>query len=135
VSSSTLRPYYDPGKDPVPIVQETGCAPGPVWTGAENLAHTGVRSPDRPARNSVAIPTELPGPPRIEVVPKITSQSLLSTDYPVRGHICLLTVMLSSEATSVVTDVVTNVQVIRFILYCGYTELCNCVLHSGKQTR
>ena len=38
-----------PGKDPVPIVQEAGWAPGPVWTGAENLASTGIRSPDRPA--------------------------------------------------------------------------------------
>ena len=28
-----------PGKDPVPIVQEAGWAPGPVWTGAENLAN------------------------------------------------------------------------------------------------
>ena len=28
------------GKDPVPIVQEPGWAPGPVRTGAENLAHT-----------------------------------------------------------------------------------------------
>jgi hypothetical protein len=27
-----------PGKDPVPIVQEAGWAPGPVWTDAENLA-------------------------------------------------------------------------------------------------
>jgi len=35
-----------PGKDPVPIVQEAG-----VWTGAENLAPTGIRSPDRPARS------------------------------------------------------------------------------------
>jgi len=26
-----------PGKDPVPIVQEARWAPGPVWTGAENL--------------------------------------------------------------------------------------------------
>jgi hypothetical protein len=26
-------------------------APGPVWTGAENLAPTGIRSPDRPARS------------------------------------------------------------------------------------
>jgi hypothetical protein len=26
-----------PGKDPVPIVQEVGWAPGSVWTGAENL--------------------------------------------------------------------------------------------------
>ena len=29
---------------------------------AENLASTGIRSPDCPARSSVAIPTELPGP-------------------------------------------------------------------------
>jgi hypothetical protein len=27
-----------PGKDPVPIVEEAGWAPGPVWTGAENIA-------------------------------------------------------------------------------------------------
>jgi hypothetical protein len=29
---------FIPGKDPVPIVEEAGWAPGPVWTGAENLA-------------------------------------------------------------------------------------------------
>jgi len=40
-----------PEKDPVPIVQEAGWAPGPVWTGAENLAPTGIRFPDRPARS------------------------------------------------------------------------------------
>ena len=62
--SVTPRPLFTPGKDTVPIVQETGWAPGPVWTGAESLAHTGIRSPDRPARSSVAIPTELPGPPK-----------------------------------------------------------------------
>ena len=33
-----------PGKDPVPIVPEAGWAPGPVWTGAENLVATGIRS-------------------------------------------------------------------------------------------
>ena len=32
---------FTPWKDPVPIVQEAGWAPGPVWTGAENLALTG----------------------------------------------------------------------------------------------
>ena len=36
-------------RDPAPIVQETGWAPGPVWIGAENLASAGIRSPDRPA--------------------------------------------------------------------------------------
>ena len=29
---------YPGEEDPVPIVQEAGWAPGPVWTGAENLA-------------------------------------------------------------------------------------------------
>jgi len=33
---------------------------------AENLAPTGIRSPDRPVRSSVAIPTELPGPEKIK---------------------------------------------------------------------
>jgi hypothetical protein len=48
--SVTPRPLFTPGKDPVPTVQEAGWAPGPVWTGAENLAPTGIRSPDRPTR-------------------------------------------------------------------------------------
>jgi len=47
--SVTPRLLFTPGKDPVPIVQEAGWAPGPVWTGAENLAPTRIRSPDRPA--------------------------------------------------------------------------------------
>jgi len=40
-----------PQKNPVPIVQEAGWAPGTAWTGAENLDPTGIRSPDRPARS------------------------------------------------------------------------------------
>ena len=59
--SVTPWPLFTPGKDPVPIVQEAEWAPGLVWTCAENLATTGIRSPNRPARSSVAIPTELPG--------------------------------------------------------------------------
>ena len=51
VVSVTPRPLFTPGKDPVPTVQEAGWVPGPVWTGAENLAPTGIRSPDRPARS------------------------------------------------------------------------------------
>jgi hypothetical protein len=39
---------FTPGKDPVPIVQEVGWAWEPVWIGAENLAPTGIRSPDIP---------------------------------------------------------------------------------------
>ena len=48
VGWSTLSPgHFTPGKNPVPIVQEAGWAPGPVWTGAGNLAPTEILSPDR----------------------------------------------------------------------------------------
>ena len=36
------------GKKLATIVQEAGWKA--LWTGAENLARTGIRSPDRPAR-------------------------------------------------------------------------------------
>ena len=49
--SVTPRPLFTPGKDTVPIVHEAGWAPGLVWTGAENLAPAGIRSPDRPVRS------------------------------------------------------------------------------------
>jgi hypothetical protein len=42
---------FTTGKDQVPIVQEVGWAPGPVWTFAKNLAPTRIRSPDRSARS------------------------------------------------------------------------------------
>ena len=49
--SVTPRPLFTPEKDPLPIVQEAGWAPGPIWTGAENLVPTGIRFPDRPGRS------------------------------------------------------------------------------------
>ena len=39
-----------PLKDPVPIVQEAGWAPGPVWMGGKSRPHL-VSIPDRPARS------------------------------------------------------------------------------------
>jgi len=50
-----------PGKDPVPIVQEAGWAPGPIWTGGKSRPHQDS-IPARPTRSSVAKPNELPGP-------------------------------------------------------------------------
>jgi hypothetical protein len=49
--SVTPRPLFTPLKYPVPIVQEAGWAPEPIWRSAKNLAPTGIRSPDRPARS------------------------------------------------------------------------------------
>jgi hypothetical protein len=57
-------------KDTVPIIQEAGWASGPVWTCAKNLAPTGIRSPDRPAR----------------------SQSLYRPSYPAHDLLRLVTV-------------------------------------------
>jgi hypothetical protein len=43
--------HFTPGKDPVPIVQEAGWVPRPVWIGVENLAPTRIQSLDRPAHS------------------------------------------------------------------------------------
>ena len=53
---------FTPGNDPVPIVQEPWWGPGPVWTGAVNLAPTGFRSSDRPARSESLYRLSYPGP-------------------------------------------------------------------------
>jgi hypothetical protein len=62
VVNVTPRPPLPPGKDPVPIVQEAGWDPGPVWIGAENLAPTGIRSPELPARSESLYRLSYPGP-------------------------------------------------------------------------
>ena len=67
VVSSTPRPHFTAGEDQVPIVQEAGWAPGPVLTGGKSRPHRDW-IPDRPARSSVAIPTELPSPRKRQVV-------------------------------------------------------------------
>ena len=40
VASSTLRPHFTPGKDPVSILLEAGWATGPVWTGGKSRPHS-----------------------------------------------------------------------------------------------
>ena len=52
---------YPREKDPVPTVLEAGWAPGPVWKGAENLAPTDNRSPDRAARGKSLYRLSYPG--------------------------------------------------------------------------
>jgi len=50
VVSSTPQPHFTPGRDPVPILQEAGWVPGPVWTGGKSRPHRDS-IPDRPARS------------------------------------------------------------------------------------
>ena len=57
---STPRPCrFTPVKDPV---QEAEWAPGLVWTGAENLAPTRIRSPDCSARSESLYRLSYPDP-------------------------------------------------------------------------
>ena len=60
---SAARPgrTLGPGKDPLPVLQEAGWAPGQIWKGGKSRPHRDLIL-DCPARSSVAIPTELPGP-------------------------------------------------------------------------
>ena len=39
VVSGTPRPHFTLGQDPVPILQEAGCASRPVWTGGKPRPH------------------------------------------------------------------------------------------------
>jgi len=50
VVSSTPRLHFTPGKEPVPILQGVGWAPGPVWTDGKSRPHRDS-NPDRPARS------------------------------------------------------------------------------------
>ena len=77
VVSSTPRPYFTPGKDPVPILQEVGWTPGSVWAGGKSRPHRDS-IPDRPAR----------------------SQSLYRMSYPAHGYYIYHIKILSFPPTS-----------------------------------
>ena len=67
MNNVTSRPLYPQERDPVPIVQEAAWTPEPVWTGAENLTTTGIRSPDRPALSELLYRLCYPGAPCIRL--------------------------------------------------------------------
>ena len=76
--SVTPRPIFTPGKDPVPIVQEARWDPGPVWTVAENLSVTGIRSPDRPGRKQSLYRLSYRGPRYSNELPIIHAKVLIT---------------------------------------------------------
>ena len=49
-------------RDTAPILQETAWTPGLVWTGAENIALTGIRSADLQLVASRYVHYAIPGP-------------------------------------------------------------------------
>ena len=48
---TTPRPLNPQERDPIPKYRRLAEPPGPVWTRAENVAPTGIRSLDRSARS------------------------------------------------------------------------------------
>jgi len=111
--SSTPQPHFTPGKDPVPILQEAGRAPGPVWTGIKSLPHRDS-IPDRRAHSSVTVPTELPDNK------KSSSQKLRETDET-RGTYRMLTMGVQlCEVLLVMPEFVTTV-LLTFNDFCGVT--------------
>jgi hypothetical protein len=62
VVNATPRRLYRRERKKVPTVREARWAPVPVWTGAENLAPNGIRSPDSPARSGSLYRLRYPGP-------------------------------------------------------------------------
>jgi len=79
-TSSTPRPHFTPGKDPLPILQETGWAPGSVWT----------RGKSRPHRDCISDRA-------------VHSQSLYRLSYPphVQTHLPLFYVQFWSLTTTI----------------------------------
>jgi hypothetical protein len=61
MNNATPQPLYLRERDLTPLVQEVGCAPGPVWTVEENPIPTGIGPTDCPARTEFALP-RLPYP-------------------------------------------------------------------------
>ena len=60
-------PLHVREKDTVRIVREAGWAPGPVWTGTENLVPTGIRYPDRPTCSESLYRLSYRGPRKVTI--------------------------------------------------------------------
>jgi len=67
VVSSTPRPQFTTRKDTVPILQEAGWAPGPVWTGGNSRPYRDS-VPDLPARSQSLYRLSYRGPALVKRV-------------------------------------------------------------------
>jgi hypothetical protein len=90
VVSTTPRPFY-PRERP-----GTHCIGGPVWTYAKNLAPTGIRSPDRPARGQSLY--RLSYPARSSFA--IATSSVLESGKTVSQRPCINALMIAQNGGS-----------------------------------
>jgi len=83
VVSSTPRPHFTPGEDPVPILQEAGWAPEPVWTGGNSRPHRDS-IPDRPARSQSLYRTDLATGPTGESIYWVINENAKKEDKKIK---------------------------------------------------
>jgi len=124
VVSSTPRPHFIPGRDPVPIVQEAGWAPAPVCTGGKSRPHRDS-IPERPARSSVAIPTELPGA-RIYIYMHTHTHTYIHTYTHTYTH--------THTHTHIHTHIHTYIKYIHMWLYIKIIMMQNIMRKSSLET-
>ena len=58
------RSVYTQERDPLPIVQEDGCAVGQVWMGADNISLTRILCSECSSPSQLLYPLCYPGPLR-----------------------------------------------------------------------
>jgi hypothetical protein len=120
--SVTPRPLSTHGKDPVPIVQEAGWAPAPVWTGVENLAYTGIRSPDHPARSQSLYRLSYPAHTPTRYLPQISFPSL-PVPVPSCNHCCSgKSIIITYSEYVFATLGIRNAMRMRRIVICDQSE-------------
>ena len=83
VVSNTPWPHFTPGKEPVPILQEAGWAPGPDWTGEKSRPHRDS-IPDRPACSQSLYRLN----ESIDIVKNINGANC--TGANISAHVCVL---------------------------------------------
>ena len=127
--SSTPRPHFTPGKDPVPILQEAGWAPGPVWTSGKSRPHR-HSIPDLPARSQSLYRLSCPARPFIYIYIYIYIYIRTHTSYYYQD-ICTIQNADKTSQTEALKPIIkssTN-NVIR-LSSCSNRFGTSCILHA-----
>lgn len=106
--SHTLAPLL-PGRDLVPLVQDVGWAIGRVWIGVENIASTGILSPDHSTCSKSLNRLCYPGPQTKEKerMKNFTSlESMTDVSY-MQDRNANLTIMHNNETPQALYQVMT----------------------------
>ena len=92
-----------------------------VWTGVENLAHSGIRSPDRPARSESLYRLRYPGPLK-STAAKSAAVANVSSRYIVQfRHVKNLISIQLITALSMLIYSLWNITKVPFLILCSST--------------